>query len=124
MKRYIVLLLLIMSVGFMIQKLIIVPQIPESNFSLMPLIPLFFVLLGLGSILILTKKPNPSVFVLLGIKSVKILLSLAFILIYVLLINKDKTAFLFSMLAYFITYLLFETWMLSTMNKKTRLNDE
>ena len=120
MKRYVLLLVLLMVVGFIIQKMIITSYYPESNFTLMHTIPLFFILLGGGSILTLHLKPNPSLIVILGIKTIKILFSLAFILLYIVLNGENKTVFLVSFLCYFFIYLGVETWMLSTMNKKTK----
>jgi hypothetical protein len=57
--------------------------------------------------------------VLLVIKTTKILLTLVFILLYLFFENENINAFLFSLLGYFMLYLLFETRMLSTLNKKT-----
>ena len=118
MKRYILLLMLLMGASFIIQRLIIVSLLPTSDFALMPIIPLFFVILGIVTIKIVYSKPKASVIILLVVKSIKILLSLAFILLYVIFNKENTTAFLISLLVYFIIYLLFETWMLSAINKK------
>jgi hypothetical protein len=120
MKRHLVLLLLLMGAGFAIHKLITVFFLPQSSFALMPAIPLFFFVLGFVTVLIVKSKPNTSVILLLGVKTIKILLSLAFILLYMFLQGENSSAFLVSFLAYFILYLLYETWMLATINKNKK----
>lgn len=104
---------------FILQKLIIATQFPSYDFVFMPVIPLFFIVIGIISITILQAKTNASVMVLLVIKTTKILLTLVFILLYILFENENTNVFLFSFLGYFMLYLLFETRMLSTLNKKT-----
>ncbi len=113
-----------MAVGFISQKLLITPHILNSDFALMPAIPLFFTIYGLVAIKIMKAKPNSSVTVLLAVKMLKILLSLGVILVYIIMEGENSTAFLLSYLAYFVIYLVFETWMLSTINKKTKINNE
>lgn len=124
MKRCLIVLLFLMIGGFFVQKMIIIPQIPSSDFALLPLIPLFYLLVGVLSVFLINSKSFPSVNVTLGVKMVKTLLSLTAILLYMFLQGENPRAFLMSFLAYFVIYLVFETWMLSTMNKKTNLNDE
>lgn len=110
--------------GLIVHKFIFLPQIPNGDFTLLPLIPLFFSLLGALSIYIINSKSFPSVNITLGVKMVKTLLSLTVILLYMFLQGENPQAFLMTFLVYFVIYLVFETWMLSTMNKKTNLNDE
>lgn len=117
--RYGSLLIGIMLTAFILQKLLTVTQFPSYDFAFMPVIPLFFIVIGIISIAILQAKTNASVMVLLVIKTTKILLTLVFILLYLFFENENINAFLFSLLGYFMLYLLFETRMLSTLNKKT-----
>jgi hypothetical protein len=116
--KYFGYLVALMACLFGIQYSVMKFAFPEYLFQLLFAIPLFFILLGFLSIRFVYIKPDVSVAKLMGVKTFKILISLIIILIYVTLIKEQPVSFLFSYLYYFLTYLVFETWMLYTINKK------
>jgi len=91
---------------------------PEYLFPLLTAIPLYFILIGFLSIRFVYTKPSVSITKLMGVKTLKILVSMIVILLYVVLIKEQSVSFLFSFLYYFLTYLVFETWMMYAINKK------
>ena len=91
---------------------------PEYMFPLLTAIPLYFLLIGFLSIRFVYTKPSVSITKLMGLKTLKILVSMIVILLYVVLIKEQSVSFLFSFLYYFLTYLVFETWMMYAINKK------
>lgn len=118
MNKYILNLAAIMLLILGLQEIITITLIPQYQFQLLPIIPIFFTVLGAILIKLIYSKPNPAVSALLGAKMLKIILSLIIILAYVLLIKTNNLAFLISYLIYFMAYLVYETWMLSAINKK------
>jgi hypothetical protein len=118
MNSYILKLASLMVLILGLEKIILIAALPQHNFAALPAIPVFFILFGAIMIKLVYSKPNPSVAVLLGAKMLKIMLSLVIILAYVLLIKENNLAFLISYMIYFLAYLVYETWMLSVINKK------
>lgn len=117
-NRYIVILAALMLAILGIEEIVLIGFMPTQNFALLPAIPVYFTIFGAVAINLVYTKQNPSVSSILGTKMLKILLSLVFILAYVFLVKTNAVAFLSSYLIYFLAYLLFETWMLSSINKK------
>ena len=107
-----------MGILFLAEELIIKLRMPQQNFTLLPAIPIFFTVFGIAAIKLVYEKQNSSVAAFMGVKMAKILLSLMFILIYVFLIKENSVSFLVSYLVYFLSFLIFETWMVSSINKK------
>ncbi len=117
MTKYIVTLVASMGIIFGIELSLSLTVFPNIYFQLMPAIPIFFAAFGVIVIKLIYSKAKPSVSAIMMGKMLKILLSLIFILAYIILIKENNTAFLLSFLGYFLVYLVFETWMLSSMNK-------
>lgn len=117
MTKYIVTLVASMGILFGIEISLALTVFPDIYFQLLPIIPIFFAAFGTIVIKFIYSKSKPSVTAILMGKMLKILLSLILILAYIVLIKENNTAFLFSFLGYFLIYLTFETWMLSSMNK-------
>jgi hypothetical protein len=101
-----------------VEELIMQTYFSEQNFALLPAIPVFFIAFGIIAIKLVYSRKDASVAALMAIKMVKILISLMFILAYVFLVKTNAVSFLVSYLIYFLAFLIFETWMLSIMNKK------
>lgn len=109
-------ILMVLLLG--LQEVLTITIMPKYHFDLLPAIPVFFIILGIILIKLIYSKPNPAVYALLGAKMLKIILSLIFILAYVFIVKENNLAFLVSYLIYFMAYLIFETSMLSALNKK------
>jgi len=120
MNRFIGILVALMLAILGVEEIILQFFFKGHNFLLLPAIPLFFILLGTAAIKFVYSKKESSVAALMGVKMVKILLSLMFILVYVFFIKEQAVSFLMSYLIYFLAFLVFETWMLSAINKKNK----
>lgn len=118
MNKYILNLAAIMAMTLGLQQIVTISIMPQYQLAVLPLIPIFFTVFGIILMKLIYNNPNPSVSALLGAKLLKVLLSLIIILAYVLLVKINNLAFLISYLIYFLVYLVFETWMLSAINKK------
>jgi len=116
--KYFGYLVALMAVLFGAEYFVLKYTFPEYLFPLIISIPLLFILIGFFSIRFVYTKPNVSVTKLLGVKTLKFLISLIVILVYVILIKEQSVSFLFSFLYYFLTYLVFETWIVYAINKK------
>ncbi len=97
---------------FIIEKAVLLLALPQYDFALLPLIPLFFVLFGVAVIKLVYAKKEYKVSSLMSVKMVKLMLSLIIIFGYIFIVKNNSQAFLVSYLLYFIAYLGFETWML------------
>lgn len=118
MKQFVVSLIVLMSALYVITKLFFVLVIPEKDFVLLPLIPIFFTVYGLLALKYVYIKKDISVSLLLTVKMMKTLLSLVFIVIYLLFKGSNPVAFLISYLVFFVSYLVTETIVLTIINKK------
>lgn len=118
MNRFILILFALMLALLGVEELVLNIYFEGCNFVLLPAIPAFFFAFGVAALKLVYARKQPSIAALMGVKMVKILLSLMLILAYVFLVKTNAVAFLVSYLIYFLAYLIFETWMLSVMNKK------
>jgi len=116
--KYSGILTALMAVVFGAEYAVLHCCLPEQLFPLMVVIPFFFVVFGWLALRFAYLKPSVSIGLLMGIKSSKIILSIILILLYVLLVKDHSVSFLVSFSLYFLTYLIFETWMLYSVNKK------
>jgi hypothetical protein len=101
---------------FLVEKVVLLFALPQYDFVLLPLIPLFFILFGVGSIKLVYEKKDYKVSSLMAAKMLKLIFSLVIIFGYIFIIKENSQAFLISYIIYFLCYLGFETWMLQ--NKK------
>lgn len=124
MSKYIVILTALMLVLFGLEQAVLSLWLPAYRFDLLPVVPAFFVVFGVLAIRFVYAKKQPGVSALMGLKVLKILLSMIIILVYVLLIKDNAVAFLASYLIFFSAYLCFETWLLTTLNKKIKIEKQ
>ncbi len=101
-----------MLLVFLAEKAVLLFALPQYDFILLPLIPLFFILFGIGAIKLVYEKKDYKVSSLMGVKMMKLILSLVIIFGYIFIVKDNPQAFLASYMIYFIVYLAFETWML------------
>lgn len=97
--------------------------IPNHFTPYIIVIPMFFILVGFISIRFVYIKPDVSITLLLGLKTVKILISLTIVLVYILIVREHSVSFLFSFLYYALAYIIFETIVVYTVNKKKKQNE-
>ncbi|MDR1678934.1 MAG: hypothetical protein LBR81_04070 [Prevotellaceae bacterium] len=121
--KYIAILAILMAALLVGESLVLQRYLPAYSFPLLPLIPAFFFLLGVVAVNLYARIGN--VTVLMAVKMAKILLSLAIILAYVFLVKTASISFLVSYLLYFFVYLIYETIVIASINKKKiKLNNE
>lgn len=116
--KYFGYLVVLMAFLFGTEYFVMKYAFPEYLFPYLIAIPLFFILVGYLSIRFVYTKPAVSITMWMGVKTLKILISLIIILLYIILVKEQSISFLFSYLYYFLTYLVFETWMMYAINKK------
>jgi hypothetical protein len=116
--KYFGYLVVLMAFLFGTEYFVMKYAFPEYLFPYLIAIPLFFILIGYLSIRFVYTKPAVSITMWMGVKTLKILISLIIILLYIILVKEQSISFLFSYLYYFLTYLVFETWMMYAINKK------
>lgn len=118
MKKYGVVLIVLMLALYVIHKLFFVFVLPDKDFVLLPLIPVFFILYGLTVLKFSYAKKELSVNLLLITKLSKTFLSLFFIMLYVIFEYPNKVSFAVSYALFFMIYLIYETLILTAINKK------
>jgi hypothetical protein len=91
---------------------------PNHILPLLWVIPVLFLAFAYIAMRLAYLRPSISIGLLMGVKSSKIILSLFLVLLYALLIKVESVLFLISYAVYFLTYLIFETWMLYSENKQ------
>jgi hypothetical protein len=123
--KYVGYLVALMAFLFGTQFFVMNYVCPEYLFPLLVAIPMFFILIGFISIRFVYSKPSVSIIPLMGMKTIKLLISLIIILLYAVFIKVQPVSFMFSYLFYFLTYSVFEIWMMNAINKKnSTLKDE
>ena len=97
---------------------------PENYNSWFPAIPIFFWLVGLGMAISLelthTEKPDSVTMTYMVARGVKILLTTVFIGIYAWCVRTDIKPFGLTTLAYYITFLVIETYLFYLYEKRRK----
>ena len=126
-KFILILTVVILITGFGI-KYLITEALPQYSFSAFPIIPVFFFLLGLALIYILTGitstdgKKLVNKYMLMRV--IKVLTSLAFLLIYWLINKTEIRNFALAFIVFYMIFLIFETWVYLQAEKNLKKNLE
>jgi hypothetical protein len=97
---------------------------PLLNTPWLAAIPAFFSLIAALTFHNVVLNPNVKVPVMLAVKTGKLLLTLFVILLYILLVKQQTVVFLLTFGAYFLLYLVLETWIMIRVNKKNKSSHE
>lgn len=105
-----------------IGALILIHGIPGAQyFKAFPMIPIYFYLWGLLSIYLFDygqrQMPKKILLIYLGIKSVKMILSILLLIVFTILDPEDGHVFLLTFVAFYLVYLVFETWLFFSFEK-------
>jgi len=118
MKRFSTSLIVLMFSLYLIIKLFFVLVMPGKDFLLLPAIPIFFITFGLLALKFAYAKKDISPMILLSAKMIKTLLSIFIMMIYIVVKGEESIPFLISYSLFFVTYLVYETIVLTIINKK------
>lgn len=126
-KFILILTAVILITGFGL-KYLITEALPQYSFSAFTSIPVFFFLLGLGLIYMLTAINNTDGKKLVNkymlMRVIKVLSSLAFLLIYWLINKREIKNFAVAFIVFYMIFLIFETWVYLQVEKKMKKNVE
>ena len=126
-KFILILTAVILITGFGL-KYLITEALPQYSFSAFTSIPVFFFLLGLGLIYMLTAINNTDGKKLVNkymlMRVIKVLSSLAFLLIYWLINKREIKNFAVAFIVFYMIFLIFETWVYLQMEKNMKKNVE
>ena len=126
-KFILILTAVILITGFGL-KYLITEALPQYSFSAFTSIPVFFFLLGLGLIYMLTAINNTDGKKLVNkymlMRVIKVLSSLAFLLIYWLINKREIKNFAVAFIVFYMIFLIFETWVYLQEEKNMKKNVE
>ena len=126
-KFILILTAVILITGFGL-KYLITEALPQYSFSAFTSIPVFFFLLGLGLIYMLTAINNTDGKKLVNkymlMRVIKVLSSLAFLLVYWLINKREIKNFAVAFIVFYMIFLIFETWVYLQMEKNMKKNVE
>ena len=126
-KFILILTAVILITGFGL-KYLITEALPQYSFSAFTSIPVFFFLLGLGLIYMLTAINNTDGKKLVNkymlMRVIKVLSSLAFLLIYWLINKREIKNFAVAFIVFYMIFLIFETWVYLQVEKNMKKNLE
>ena len=126
-KFILILTAVILITGFGL-KYLITEALPQYSFSAFTSIPVFFFLLGLGLIYMLTAINNTDGKKLVNkymlMRVIKVLSSLAFLLIYWLINKREIKNFAVAFIVFYMIFLIFETWVYLQVEKNMKKNVE
>lgn len=126
-KFILILTAVILITGFGL-KYLITEALPQYSFSAFTSIPVFFFLLGLGLIYMLTAINNTDGKKLVNkymlMRVIKVLSSLAFLLVYWLINKREIKNFAVAFIVFYMIFLIFETWVYLQVEKKMKKNVE
>ena len=126
-KFILILTAVILITGFGL-KYLITEALPQYSFSAFTSIPVFFFLLGLALIYILTGinstdgKKLVNKYMLMRV--IKVLSSLAFLLVYWLINKREIKNLAVAFIVFYMIFLIFETWVYLQVEKKMKKNVE
>lgn len=126
-KFILILTAVILITGFGL-KYLITEALPQYSFSAFTSIPVFFFLLGLGLIYMLTAINNTDGKKLVNkymlMRVIKVLSSLAFLLVYWLINKREIKNFAVAFIVFYMIFLIFETWVYLQVEKNMKKNVE
>lgn len=126
-KFILILTAVILITGFGL-KYLITEALPQYSFSAFTSIPVFFFLLGLGLIYMLTAINNTDGKKLVNkymlMRVIKVLSSLAFLLVYWLINKREIKNLAVAFIVFYMIFLIFETWVYLQVEKKMKKNVE
>ncbi len=120
MNRYSVILVLLELLLYVAAKVTLSEYLQGYEIPGLIIIPLVFTLLGSVTISMLIKRGSQGVQFILGVKAVRFMLSMFVIGIYALACREHVLEFVVAYGAFYLTSILFESWMLLDMNKKKK----
>lgn len=124
-KFILILTAVILITGFGL-KYLITEALPQYSFSAFTSIPVFFFLLGLGLIYMLTAINNTDGKKLVNkymlMRVIKVLSSLAFLLVYWLINKREIKNFAVAFIVFYMIFLIFETWVYLQVEKNMKKN--
>lgn len=97
---------------------------PEIYTPWLAFIPSFFTFIAAVTFHNVVLNPNVKVPMMLAVKTGKILITLFIILLYILLVKVQTVTFLLCFGAYFIVYLILETWIMVRVNKQNTIKNK
>ncbi len=97
---------------------------PEIYTPWLAFIPSFFTFIAVVTFHNVVLNPNVKVPMMLAVKTGKILITLFIILLYILLVKVQTVTFLLCFGAYFIVYLILETWIMVRVNKQNTIKNK
>lgn len=118
MNKYSVILVLLEMLLYVAGKVILGVYMPEYKVPGLIVIPLVFVLLGSVSIAILKNGTGKGVNVIMGIKALRFMVSMFVIGIYALACREHILEFVVTYGVFYLSNIVFETWMLLSLNRK------
>ncbi len=126
-KFILILTAVILITGFGL-KYLITEALPQYSFSAFTSIPVFFFLLGLGLIYMLTAINNTDGKKLVNkymlMRVIKVLSSLAFLLVYWLINKREIKNLAVAFIVFYMIFLIFETWVYLQVEKNMKKNVE
>ena len=126
-KFILILTAVILITGFGL-KYLITEALPQYSFSAFTSIPVFFFLLGLGLIYMLTAINNTDGKKLVNkymlMRVIKVLSSLAFLLVYWLINKREIKNLAVAFIVFYMIFLIFETWVYLQVEKKMKKDVE
>lgn len=118
MNRYSVILVLLEMLLYVAGRVMLGVYTPEYKVPGLIVIPLVFVLLGSVSIAMLKNEKGRGVNVIMGIKAVRFMMSMFVIGIYALACREHILEFVVAYGVFYLSNIVFETWMLLSLNRK------
>lgn len=121
-RNFIMLLTLFTIICGGVGMLILHFNLPEHYFKWFPYIPIFFYVMGIASIYAFdscrSHAPNKTGLLYMALKVVKLILSVVLLLVYCIIVKEHEKDFILSFVAYYLSYLIFETWFFFSYEKK------
>ena len=123
MRRYLVVLVLLILVLYVTAEVVFTQFLPAYRFRFLGMIPAFFVFLGVLTVNIAQLAHGHGINVIMGTKVLKMVLSLLILFAYALLVKVTVMSFVLTFAVFFLAYLIYESWMFLDLNKKKTNNE-
>lgn len=117
MKRYLIVLFVLMLLLSVTMEVLFSTVLMQYRFPFSALIPAFFVFLGSVTVSVAWQAKGHGINVIMGVKVLKLILSLLLLFAYAFLVKEGVLPFALTFAAFFLIYLIYESWMFLDLNK-------